>query len=316
MNLFTIPNVGLELEEFNWCHNPEGAKGGQFCATGERVSLGNYPYEKHSVRIPDYLKADVLAARRAGINVVHVQQPEPVKDVAGEIHDPLALSHAKGSYDTWWDTKGFKHVSATGRILLSTRGGEWVPTVDVWGSYGPIGKKDKPTTPDTPFEKASILDIVSTFRHEVGHLMDKKFRGNKSGTVSDVMGREVRAWTHAVEMSPDHIVSERMMRNGLNSHGYYEFRKQVLRKDPLWRRVASWELDERLDRVIKNETEIDPASMAKAKAFTERVIGALKRYGAVLRKKGMVRVPSKEPTRWYGQDKIRPGPGIGSGRFL
>ena len=314
MSLFTIPNVGLELEEFNWCHNPEGAKGGQFCS-GEKVSLGAYPYEKGSVKIPSFLKADVLAARRAGISVMHTQQPEPVKDVAGEVHDPLALSHAKGGSDTWWDEKGFKHSSQTGRIRISTLGGEWVPTVDVYGEYGPIGKKAKPTTPETPFEKASILDIVSTFRHEVGHLMDRNFRGSKSGSVSDVMGREVRAWVHAVEIAPDHEVSERMMRNGLNSHGYYEFRKQTLRKDPLWRRVASWDLDERLDRVIKNETEVDAGDLAKAKAFTERVISSLKRYGAVLRKKGMVRVPSgREP--WRPQPTIRPGPGVGSGRFL
>lgn len=314
MSLFTIPNIGLELEEFNWCHNPEGAKGGQFCS-GEDA-LSGYPQEKHSAPIPDYLKADVLAARRAGIAVMHTQQPEPVKDVAGEMHDPLALSHAKGGSYDWWDEKGMRHTSATGRIRISTRGGEWVPTVDVYGSSGwPVGKKDKPTTPDTPFEKASIEDVVSTFRHEIGHLMDRNFRGSKSGSTSDVMGREVRAWIAAVEMSPDHMVSERMVRNGLNSHAYYEFRKQELRKDPLYRRVASWDLDERLDRVIKNETEVHPETLAKAKAFTERVIKSLKRYGAVLRKKGMVRVPTARHP-WYPKPTVRPGPGAGSGRFL
>jgi hypothetical protein len=260
----------------------------------------------------------VLAARRAGIEVMHTQQPEPIKDTTGAIHDPLALSHARGGSTHFRDSRtGGMAYAPTGRIRISTRGGEFQPTTTIWGEYGPKGEKRKELTPDTPFEQATEDDVVSTFRHEVGHIMDKNFRGNKSGTISPNLGREVRAWVHAVEMAPDHKVSARMVRTGLTSHAYFEFRKQELRKDSMWSRVSSWDREERLEAAVQRETDKDPVAHAKAVAFAAKVGTTLQRYGEVLRRRrpNMVRVPEADAP-WFPPPERRVRAGPGRARFI
>jgi hypothetical protein len=312
--------------ESNDCHAPGGTpEGGQFCSTrGSLPGLRNYPRPEGSADIPDFLKQDVLNAVRAGIVVRHHQQPEPVMDLAGEIHDPLGLSHAHRGEETFFTGRGSYTPlkGPRGRIRIVTRGGEFEPTYETWGSYGPTGRKAKDLTPEMlPAElRATVHDVQSTFRHEVGHIMDDKTWPTKGAKYDIDLAREVRAWTYAVEISPDHTVSERMVRNGLMSHAYRSFRHaQILTGDePAYAYVKrqNWlDQQETLDRITKNEAKtgvVNIEAHRKAVAFANRVLKALGNYGKVLRKKGIVRVPqAKDP--WFPNAEERrlmqPGPG-------
>lgn len=305
-------SLTVPVHESNDCHTPPGSpEGGQFCSD---TSLRHYPYEQGSQKIPAYLKRDVKLARQAGIAVYHHQQPEPVKDVTGAIHDPLAKSHAKGGAYTYFKD-GAKYYSPTGRIFISTRGGVWEPTYQSYenrGSFYHSVTKTKDLTPSDLLNPASIDDVVSTFRHEVGHLMDREFGGRKSTPAE--LAREIRAWQYAVEASPDHKVSETMVRRGLMSHAYSVFRKQELAKESYYSRLASWDRDEALERALNNEVKskiVDGPTQFKARQFTARVLKSLRNYGAVLRKKGIVRVPRAEAP-WFPERKLPlPGPGRG-----
>lgn len=313
-----MPCFLVPLHEFNPCHNPEGTAGGQFCSTrGSNPGLLNVPRPRGSKDLPDFLKADVLAARRAGIMVQHTQQPEPVQDVTGQLHDPLALSHARRGEETYWDEKGWKHVAPRGRIRISTRGGEFDPMETVYDSSFSSRRREKTLTPEMlpEAEKATVEDIVSTFRHEVGHILDDKtWPGQGSGKIGQSLAREIRAWQYAVEATPDHRVSQRMVRNGLTSHAYSEFRKQAMLEDPTtpwFKRQGFTDREENLERAVQEEIRrgiINIEAHRKAEAFATRVQKSLTRYGDVLRKKGFVRVPTAR-TPWRPKPTILPGPG-------
>jgi hypothetical protein len=308
-----------KMREFNNCHNPEGAGGGQFCSTrGSNPKLMLYSRPPGSKDLPDFLKADVVAARRAGIEVFHAQQPEPVMGLEGQIHDPLAMSHARGGESRFFDKLGSQQLSRRGRVYITTRGGEFEPEREVWDDqYGFRARKvKKDLTPEMLPEalKATVLDVVSTFRHEVGHIMDDSHVGGKIGTE---LAREIRAWQYAMEATPDHRISQPMLRRGLESHAYTVFRKQALPKELSYlSRTASWELDETLDRIIQNELRsgvINIEATRKAKAFADKTIRALDHYGTVLRKRGIVRVPQPLDADYFGKygpkAKVIPGPG-------
>jgi hypothetical protein len=319
-----MPCFLIPLHEYNKCHDPGGTpEGGQFCSTpGSGSGLKNYPRPEGSKDIPDFLKQDVLNAARAGIVVRHHQQPEPVLDIAGVLHDPLALSHARGGTETFASKGVYGLIAPRGAIRIMTRGGEFEPTVEVWGSSGyPQGRKKKELTPEMlPAElRATVHDVQSTFRHEVGHLMDDESSWPKKGAKYDTeMQREVRAWVYAVEISPDHTVSERMVRNGLMSHAYGSFRKAQILTDDEHRYVQrqGWmDQQETLERIVQNESKMGVVNIEahrKAEAFTNRVLRALVNYGKVLTRKGIVRVPQAKDPYFPLADKRRlmqPGPG-------
>lgn len=307
------------IYEGNDCHNPEGPGGGQFCGKdhGPRSGLGAYPHAKHSKPLPSYLKQDVLRARRAGIEVHHMQQPEPVRDVRGKIHDPLALSNAKGGEARFEDDVAGFVTAPRGRIVIATRGGEFEPTEIDYSQnrFGGVRKK-KSLTPADLTDPATPDDVTSTFRHEMGHILDQNFKGTKN--TPPELARELRAWTYAVEASPDHTVSARMVRNGLESHAYAAFRKQAILADPDYaylKRGYIYDQQDSLDRVFTEEVrngKIDAASAAKADAFTARSLKALNKYGEVLRRKG-VGVPEPPIPTPYIPKSTRPVPGPGRG---
>jgi len=306
----------------NPCHAPES---GEFCSGSGRGPLSIHPYPKDSVKIPAYLKDDVARAARAGIVTTHRQQPEPVRDITGQIHDPLAMSNARRGEETYFDAKGSMNIAYTGRVHIVTRGGVFEPEEQTWGKYGPSGRKTKEMTPDMLTNPASVHDIVSTYRHEVGHIMDDNFKGSKTAT--GPLAREIRAWTYAVEIAPDHTVSERMVRSGLESHAYHEFRVQEHLNSPTGKRIARYDADEWATRQVQNESKnnfVDAPTAQRAQRLASRVVTSLARYGEVLRKKGVVRIPKGRapyfPKRWKmgigtGPDMYRPQSGPG-GRGL
>ncbi len=314
------PNSFGSLREMNDCHSP---KDGKFCSGPGRSGHGPltyYPYPEDSVKIPGYLKKDVARAARAGIVTYHHQQPEPVRDTQGNIHDPLAKSHAKSGTEDFKDAKTKMRVAApTGKIRIVTRGGEFEPTYTEWGEYGPSGIKRKELTPEMLERPASRGDVISTYRHEIGHLMDRNFSGGVS--TPEVLAREIRAWTHAVEIAPGHRVSQRMVLSGLESHAYYEFRRQHHLNSDYGKTVSSWDRDEWSARMVQQEIKsktVDPETLAKAKAFARRASGALVRYGAVLRRKKITKDPPRpKVARWnfpgatYAKAATIPGPGRG-----
>jgi hypothetical protein len=324
-----MPCFLVPIHESNDCHTPAGSpEGGQFCATrGSHPPLMAYPRPEGSEDIPDFLKADVAAAQRAGILVRHRRQPEPVADIAGVIHDPLALSHAQRGEQTFFSTSfsgegqgSTYHRAPRGRVQIVTRGGAFEPTTETWGSYGPTGRKAKELTPEMlPAElRATVHDVQSTFRHEVGHIMDANFSGSKGGAIGPDLAREVRAWTYAVEISPDHTVSARMVRTGLMSHAYHSFRKAQILADPDYayvKRQGFMDQQETLERIVQGESKQGVVSIEahrKAVAFATRVQRALEHYGTVLRKKGIVRVPQpQDPYIPDAYKRLQPGPGRG-----
>jgi len=315
-----MPTFLVPLHEFNPCHTPAGTPaGGTFCSTrGSLPGLMHYARPPGSKDLPDFLKADVLAARRAGIEVFHAQQPEPVEGLEGQIHDPIAKSHAKGGESTFFDKQMVQHLSRRGRVYITTRGGEFEPEREVWAdAYGFNARREKkPLTPEMLPDalKATVEDVVSTFRHEVGHIMDQSHTGGKIGWE---LAREIRAWQYAMEASPDHRISQPMLRRGLESHAYTVFRKQALPKELSYlSRTASWDMDETLDRIIQNELRsgiINIEAHRQARAFADKTIRALDHYGTVLRKRGIVRVPQPLDADYFGKygpkAKVIPGPG-------
>lgn len=319
MPCFTIP-----IHESNDCHNPAGSPvGGRFCsapgvAPAEgRGPLGIYPRPVDSVKIPAYLKDDVARAMRAGFVTYHQQQPEPIKDITGQIQDPLAMSHARGSEEQFKDVGTGMWVKARGKIRLMTRGGEFEPTYQTYSSQGfPTGYKKKELTPaDLPPEaQASPLDVISTFRHEVGHLIDDAWSSRATKSTPVTLGRELRAWIYAMEISPDHTLSEKMMRSGLTSHAYFEFRKKELweaRGNP---RMNSWDREEWMEREVRAEMKdgmMHAATLAKAEAFATRGIRAIQNYGKVLKRKGLVRIPQPRDPFFPERNRllVTPGPG-------
>lgn len=314
------------IHESNDCHLPAGSpQGGQFCSRSGHSGLGVYPFAKGSQRIPDFLKADVLRARRAGIEVFHAQQPEPVEDMSGDLHDPLARSHARRGQSNFSDEQYRMHRAPRGRIYITTRGGLFEPEREVWSDrYGYSARREKKTlTPETPFEKATPEDIISTFRHEMGHIFDDKFSPGKSTPME--LAREIRAWQYALEISPDHTVSMPMVRRGLLSHAYAAFRTETLLDEHeklFGGKINRWDRDEVGDRLFKDDVKkgaIDIAARRKAEQFTARVMRSLTNYGKVLRKRGIVREPDPwaQGHIWAKYRKIPlPGPGKGSGRFI
>jgi hypothetical protein len=309
------------IHESNDCHNPAGPGGGRFCSDhGPRSGLAAYPRSKYSKPLPGYLKADVLRARRAGIDVHHAQQPEPVMDSLGNIVDPLAKSQAQGGESTIDDEVIGFTKAPRGRILITTRGGEFEPTYNDYslGAFSPR-RKTKDLTPADLTDPATPDDVTSTFRHEMGHILDRNF-GRAGQTVPIELARELRAWVYAVEASPEHTVSQKMVRSGLESHAYSVFRKQeILKENPWLQRGYSFELDERLENVFKQELRdkkplSDPAA-AKAQAFTDRAMKALNKYGEVLRKKG-IGVPEPPAPKPYIPENKLPTRGPGRSAFL
>ncbi len=297
------------LVEYNHNHRPAGPGGGQFDHSSGHGPLSVFPHDPASLRIPGYLKKDVAAAALAGISVFHAQQPEPVRDMSGKMHDPLAKSHVSLSDGSTPDTNGIRAYHRA-RIALMTRGGEFEPehvvSTDKWGFHQ--SRERKPYTPDDlkPEDRASRTDVLSTFRHEVGHFMRQ--RTYRAGTNTPYqMANEITAWQYAVEMSPNHRVSEKMVRLGLMSHAYSVFRGEALAKGKL-KGYSSWDMDKMVGINLHAELErgeIDHESMAKAKGMTDRVVTALQNYGRVLRKRG---APAAEPVfrPWYDKNKIFP----------
>jgi hypothetical protein len=283
------PNHG-PLREQNNMHWPGGSsKGGQFAP-----KTGGGP--QGSVKLPAYLKNDVRAALNAGIHTFHNQQPEPVKDLSGKIHDPLAMSHADSNTRTWRDDKGFTHTSQGGKIYIVTRGGEYQPERNVWqDKHGWTTRKEKKElSPADLKHPASVNDIVSTFRHEMGHLLKDTFKGTKK--TPRELASEISAWQYAIEITPSHRVSNRMMATGLISHAYSVFRAEALRKGDL-KRVASYDFDEVANRTIQSESQrgfMDPLAMQHARAFTTKALSALHAYGRVLTAKGLTRIPTRK----------------------
>lgn len=317
-----------ELREENDCHNPAGAAGGQFCSKdhGPRSGLASYPHDKRSRSLPSYLKMDVLRARRAGIEVFHQQQPEPIRDARGKIMDPLAMSNARRGETFFYDENDRRTLAPSGRIVITTRGGEFEPTETV---YDPSDRfmsrptrKPKELKPGDLTDPATPDDVTSTFRHEMGHILDQNFSGSKSKSTPAELARELRAWVYAVEASPDHTVSNRMVTDGLESHAYAVFRKQaILKENPYLSRGYSFELEERLDRVFQNELRdrkpLDEASAAKASAFAARALKALNKYGNTLRRKGAGVPDPPVPPHYIPKSLLpTPGPGRGSGRTV
>ena len=328
MPCFTIP-----IHESNDCHLPAGSpEGGQFCSGGmflpvpPKGSVGVGTPEG-SAELPDYLKGDVARAARAGIVTHHRQQPEPVKTTSGEIVDPLALSHAERGETTYTvQGKGITFQRApTGRIQITTRGGVYEPEYDAYESSGDfwnIRRKKKDLTPeDLPEDaKRSAEDVVSTFRHEMGHILRKAGwpdRSFKAGTSTPyTLASEINAWQYAVEISPNHEVSERMVRDGLMSHGYFEFRLRQLRTGEL-KRTPLYDFEEVGRRWIDGELKqgvVNIEAHRQAVAFTNKAARALKNYGAVLRKKGLQftvqrrpYIPKREHRK--GLHAFEPGPG-------
>lgn len=306
MPCFTVP-----LHEYNQCHVPSGPDGGQFCSTR---GLKNYPRPRDSADLPDFLKDEVLLARQAGVATYHRQQPEPLMDIRGEIVDPLAYSNARRGEEVYYDKQGFKHVAPRGRIVITTRGGEFEPTEQVWSADGfPQGRRQKDLTPEMLPEKAkaTVEDIESTFRHELGHIMDDQTWGG-GGKIGVELAREIRAWQYAVAISPDHKVSQAMVRRGLESHAYSVFRKEALPAELTYlKHTPRWDLDVTLERIVQNELRsgvINIEAHRKAVAFTNRTMKALDNYAAVLRKKGLVRIPQASDP-YFPARKVHPGPG-------
>jgi len=178
-------------------------------------------------------------------------------------------------------------------------------------------------TPDLLEHPANKADVLSTYRHEVGHLMDRNFKGGVS--TPEVLAREIRAWTHAVEIAPNHRVSQRMVLSGLESHAYFEMRRQEHIKTY---RGPSWDRDERTATMVNREIKdgvLDAPTLVRARAMAQKVSSSLRKYGEVLRRKGgKPREPKgKDPyigTRWRmgigtGSDMYWPTPGPG-GRGL
>ncbi len=301
----------------NDCHLPAGSsEGGQFCSE-PKLGLRGYPYDKNSKRLPPYLKADVLRARRAGIEVFHGQQPEPVKDSTGKIHDPLALSHAKSGETVFWDEQGRPH-KASARIYISTRGGEYDPYYDDYsgGSFAPR-RKLKDLKPEDLTDPATPEDVQSTFRHEMGHILDRNFSGSRSKQTPMGLAREIRAWQYAVEVSPDHTVSARMVTAGLTSHGYFEFRREALRHEVA--RMNSWDQEEALDRRVRQEIKdgiLDEPTVRKSEAFAARVLKSLNNYGKILKKRGFTPKEYERLDRIYIPPSKLPKPGPGRGGII
>lgn len=321
----TRPTRRKRLREFNQCHNPAGPGGGQFCSgTGKVPSIGRFARPEGSVRIPDYLKADVERAARAGIVTYHHQQPEPVMDKHGNIHDPVALSHADPRSQEFRDVKtGFTSRPQTGKIRIVTRGGEFVPDEEVWNDkYGfNTTRRKKALTPEMLTTPATEEDVLSTYRHEVGHLMDPFIDKPSRGSTPAVLGKEIRAWIYAVEASPDHRVSQRMMKAGLDSHAYYEFRRQFYLTQAKEFRISRYDQDEWAARQVEFEVKqktVDPDTLAKSQRWAARAMRAINNYGAVLRKKGVgVREPKykgRPDWAWKYVDRrtVVPGPGRGT----
>lgn len=304
------------LREYNSCHNPPGPGGGQFCSKIDPLRI--YPQPRYSTEIPDYLRDEVAMAIRAGVVTYHNQQPEPVIDVAGNVVDPLARSYAEPGWKTFVGKQGFSHLAPRGSITITTRGGVWEPMETEYSPDGfPRGKRPKKTNPEmlTDDLKATVEDVESTFKHELGHIMDRSRVGGRIGVE---LAREIRAWQYAIAITPDHRVSRTMVVRGLESHAYHVFRKAEVLADPetafLFSRVSTWDLDERLENFVQREYKegtVREATKAKAKQFAARALKSLDRYAEVLRRKGIVRVPQPVdpffPTNW--RDKIRPGPG-------
>jgi hypothetical protein len=308
-----VPNAD-PLTEANFCHNPGGANGGQFCSGapgGVRPPLtGGGP--KSSRPLPDFLKNDVRAALQAGIVTYHDQQPEPVRDLAGTLHDPLAKSHANSTAQRWEDAHGMTHYAEKGKIFIVTRGGLYEPERQVWSdSWNPRMEK-KELSPADLKRSASPNDIVSTFRHEMGHLLRDSFRGTKK--TPHELASEISAWQYAVEITPGHRVSNRMVTTGLLSHAYSVFRAENLRTTDL-KHTPRYDFEEAANRRIQAESQrgfVDPDARQKARVFTTRALKALHNYGKILTKNKLIRVPdTRTPSAGAFKTKIAQSNGEG-----
>ena len=333
MRLIPASNNDSYFREFNPCHAPAGSPdGGQFCSQ-DAPSLRHYPRSQGSARIPEYLKADVLKARQAGIEVFHSQQPEPVVDTLGYRQDPLALSHAEHGEKQYWDAKTGLSYTGKGRVYISTRGGEYDPmrtSYEKTSGFWNTKQVRKEMTPEDLKDPASAGDVQAVFRHEVGHLMRRDFNRGAVSTPSE-LASEIVAWQHAIENSPNHQVEEKFMRKGLLSHAYAAFRRESIKKEFL-QTGSSWDREERAEIMLRQETSrrgnhpwvqgaqgsgphIAAADKQRALKFTARAMKALRNYGAVLRKRGTAKVKKvRDP---FGVPKRYPpyptpgGPGLG-----
>lgn len=304
-----VPNSAGSLVETNWCHVPAGSSnGGQFCSTDVGHSFGRIP--EGSAKIPAYLKDDVRRARAAGILTYHQQQPEPVRGTNGVLYDPIAMSSARRGSQLYTDTSGHTNFAPTGRIVITTRGGVFEPERSVWDDkYGFRQRLEKKAFTPADLKthmQATPEDVVSTFRHEMGHLIRRDFRGTKK--TPDELASEISAWQYAVEIDPRHSISIPMAARGLQSHAYHVYRGETL-ANTIFKGSPRYRLDDLLSNALRGETERDPVAWARAKVFTKRAITSLRNYGQVLTKRGLVRMPDNSPSASYFRRNILPGPG-------
>ncbi len=296
----SMVDVLENFQEYNHNHRPAGPGGGQFDHSSGHGPLSVFSHSPHSARIPGYLKKDVAAAAMVGIETFHHQQPEPVRGIDGVIYDPLAKSHSNRSEGLHADVQGTNAYYHRARVFLSTRGGEFEPTYEEWNDKFGMNRtrKTKPYTPADLKDPASKADVLSTFRHEVGHIMNRDFKDTKN--TPHELASEITAWQYAVEMSPSHRISASMALSGLRNHAYGVFRGQTLIQTKLkdyprydYDKLIGIHLSAELDR-----GEIDPAAMTKAQHFADHVVKSLQNYGRVLRKRG---APATEPVfhPWY-----------------
>lgn len=304
-----IPNSNGEdnrpVREFNDCHLPKGQPtGGRFCRRGGGAEVDP----------PLYLQEDVETARRMGIKPTFVQSPDPVRDMFGDVMDPLSRSNAQHGEVGWADEFGWYQRTPTGETRTVLRGGEFDP-YEMRGGFWDSRREKKEVTPEDLTNPATPYDVASTFRHEIGHLLRTGFKATKA--TPEALASEIAAWQYAVEAAPNHTISHTMVRKGLMTHAYFEFRvASLLEQDPSLKRYYNPFDFSTIQRMVYREIDekgLDPKIVAKAKAFTDRAIRSLDAYGAVLRKRGTRKTTPRKPPpsqAWAAQyRKVHPGPG-------
>jgi hypothetical protein len=84
-----MPAFLVPLHEFNTCHNPEGAEGGQFCSKAGSGAAGYAAVKQRILAL-----AGAVTARMAVLPEIAAVQPDatgPNFKVGGRTFDPLAL---------------------------------------------------------------------------------------------------------------------------------------------------------------------------------------------------------------------------------
>jgi hypothetical protein len=326
-----VPNSwgSSKLEEFNRCHVPAGSgKGGQF-GDKTQCAIDMHPQRPDSVPLPGYLHSDVLMARRAGIMTTHMQQPEPVRDTTGRVFDPLMRTQFERGEFSFVDNKGFTHKLPVGEIRIWSRGGQYDPYDIIYDTWFNQTKKPKELKPEDlpPEGRAGKEDVLSVYRHEVGHAITR-YADNERPGIKDLskrtihpalvvagervtrdMANEVAAWQFAVAISPAHRVSAKMVHEGIASHAYAMYHAERTRQERAYSQVPRYDQMEWLDRRLRNDP-VDPELVAKAAAFADRATKVILRYGRRLRSRGLQMLPPSRPNPYFDKTKrVIPGPG-------